>query len=59
MVYALLTATPMHELMVNIALVFFVVAVFTWQADELSWSRPNARQRATGGQCGLGSRGRC
>lgn len=26
MVYALLTATPMHDLMVNIALVFFVVA---------------------------------
>lgn len=27
MVYALLTATPMHNLMVNIALVFFLVAV--------------------------------
>lgn len=28
MVYALLTATPMHNLMVNIALVFFLVAIF-------------------------------
>lgn len=27
MVYALLTATPMHNLMVNIALVFFIVAI--------------------------------
>ncbi len=28
MVYALLTATPMHNLMVNIALAFFLVAIF-------------------------------
>ena len=28
MVYALLTATPMHDLMVNIALAFFLVAIF-------------------------------
>ena len=27
MVYALLTATPMHNLMVNIALAFFLVAI--------------------------------
>ena len=27
MVYALLTATPMHNLMVNIALLFFIVAM--------------------------------
>lgn len=27
MVYALLTVTPMHDLMVNIALVFFLVAI--------------------------------
>ena len=29
MVYALLTATPMHDLMVNIALAFFLVAIVT------------------------------
>ena len=29
MVYALLTATPMHNLMVNIALAFFLVAIVT------------------------------
>lgn len=32
MVYALLTATPMHDLMVNIALIFFLVALFGIQS---------------------------